>query len=36
VVGLIVVVSALYYPLWTAIEVPMGYWRALIPFRNWI
>ncbi|MCL1900240.1 MAG: phospholipid carrier-dependent glycosyltransferase, partial [Promicromonosporaceae bacterium] len=36
VLALIALISALFYPLWTAIEVPWDYWRFLIRFSNWV
>lgn len=32
----IVGVSAIFYPLWTAQEVPFEYWRQVIRLRNWV
>jgi hypothetical protein len=31
-----VLVSAAYYPVWTAMQVPYDYWRALMLLRSWI
>jgi dolichyl-phosphate-mannose--protein O-mannosyl transferase len=36
VVTAIVVVSAAFYPLWTAQVVPIEYWRNLIRLRSWV
>ncbi|MCL1869287.1 MAG: phospholipid carrier-dependent glycosyltransferase [Promicromonosporaceae bacterium] len=32
----IVVVSAAFYPIWTAQQVPFEYWRSLMWLRSWI
>ncbi|ACZ31750.1 glycosyl transferase family 39 [Xylanimonas cellulosilytica DSM 15894] len=32
----IVAVSAVFYPLWTAQEVPFPYWQNVVRLRNWI
>nr|WP_245993180.1 phospholipid carrier-dependent glycosyltransferase [Xylanimonas allomyrinae] len=36
VVVAICVVSAAFYPLWTAQQVPFDYWRNLIRLRSWV
>jgi dolichyl-phosphate-mannose--protein O-mannosyl transferase len=40
VIGLVVVailvVSAAFYPLWTAQQVPFDYWRNLMRLRSWV
>jgi dolichyl-phosphate-mannose--protein O-mannosyl transferase len=35
-VTVVVAVSAAYYPLWSATQVPYEYWRALMFLRSWI
>ena len=36
VLGLILVVSGLFYPLWTAMEVSFPYWRRMMWLGSWI
>lgn len=36
VLALVVAVSAVYYPVWTATEVPYGYWQRLMLLPSWV
>jgi dolichyl-phosphate-mannose--protein O-mannosyl transferase len=36
VTAVVVLVSAAYYPVWTAMQVPYDYWRALMLLSSWI
>nr|WP_233275898.1 phospholipid carrier-dependent glycosyltransferase [Isoptericola variabilis] len=36
VVAVVVLVSAAYYPVWSALQVPYDYWRSLMLLRSWI
>ncbi len=36
VVTAICVVSAIFYPLWTGLQVPYDYWREVVRLRSWV